>query len=478
MTAPVIVWLRQELRRGDNPALYAAYDEGFPVIPLYILEDEDAHEWRMGSASRVWLFHSLKALDDSFNGHLIIQRGKAGELIPWLVKKTGARAVYWNRCYEPWRIQRDKELKAKLEKEGLDVRSYKASLLWEPWKIQTQDGSPYKVFTPFYKKGCLPLGEPQKPLPDPERLTYGEGESLSLSLNDLQLLPNHTWPEKLMSYWKAGEQGAQNRLQDFLQSGLKGYKEGRNFPAQKNVSRLSPHIHLGELSPRQIWHAAKEYAQYNDIPEKDLAHFHSELGWREFSYNLLYHFPHITTQNFQKKFDHFPWIEPSESDLKRWQMGQTGYPIVDAAMRELYETGYMHNRCRMIVGSFLVKNMMVHWRYGESWFWDTLLDADLANNSASWQWIAGSGADAAPYFRIFNPMLQSEKFDPEAEYIRTYVPELKKLSDQAIHAPWDASQKQLEQAGVQLGKTYPHRMMPHSDARERALKAFEELKTG
>lgn len=479
MSTPVIVWFRQDLRRGDNPALHKAYEQGRPILPVYILDDENAGEWKMGAASRVWLYHALKDLDDALSGHLVIRKGDASKIIPELVKESGADAVYWNRCYEPWRTERDKKIKSGLEDNGIDVQSFKGSLIWEPWKIKNQSGDPYKVFTPFYKKGCLPAGEPSEPLKAPERLTYADAGNLSEKLEDLDLLPKRegNWDEEVIKDWKVGEDGAQERMNEFLEEGLNGYKEGRNNPAQEHVSRLSPHLHWGHISPRQVWHAAKTYAAGHSIPEKDIEHFCSEIGWREFSYNLIYNFPDLPRENLQKKFDKFPWRKADEDELDRWRYGQTGYPMVDAAMRELYQTGYMHNRSRMLVGSFLVKHMMVHWHIGEDWFWDCLFDADLANNSASWQWIAGSGADAAPYFRIFNPITQGEKFDEDGEYIRKYVPELKDLPNKYLNRPWEASDDVLKKAGVKLGETYPKPLVEHMEARDRALEAFESLKS-
>ena len=477
-TAPIIIWFRQDLRLSDNPALQAASETGQPIIPVYILDDQNAHEWKMGAASRVWLHHSLSALDKDLSNHLVIEQGDASKIIPELVKKTGASAVYWNRCYEPWCITRDKNIKADLDSKNIDVQSSNGSLLWEPWTIKNQAGLPYKVFTPFYRKGCLQAPPPREPLPRPKRLTYGDTDGLGISLDDLALLPvkERHWDKALVKHWTISETGAHKRLSDFLEDGLANYKTGRDHPADENTSRLSPYLHFGQISPNQAWYAAQERGTVEGW-EKDRDHFLSELGWREFSYSLLYHFPKITWENLQDRFNDFPWNNEPSADLEKWQQGQTGYPIVDAGMRQLWETGYMHNRVRMIVGSFLVKNMLTHWHLGEEWFWDTLVDADLASNAASWQWIAGCGADAAPYFRIFNPILQSKKFDSAGSYIRRFVPELKDLSDKDIHAPWEVSKIELRAAGIELGKTYPKPMMDHGAARDRALEAFKSTKT-
>lgn len=472
-TPPIILWFRQDLRLSDNPALTAAVKTGAPVIPVYILDDVNAGEWKMGGASRVWLHASLTSLTASLQGNLHIAAGKAEDVLKNLILKTGAKAIYWNRCYEPWRIARDKKIKTDLGANGIETHSFNGSLLWEPWDVLKNDGTPYKVFTPFYRRGCLSKAEPREPLPAPHKINFFQDENLT-HLDQLSLLPARPAWHKSMTPWHIGERAAQKRLNDFLDDGLKNYKEGRNIPAGNNVSRLSPHLHFGEVSPNQAWHAAKARGIAEGW-ETDMDHFLSELGWREFSHSLLYHFPTLPRKNFQARFDSFPWSE-NDAYLTAWQNGQTGYPIVDAGLRELWQTGYMHNRVRMIVGSFLVKNLLLHWHHGEDWFWDTLYDADLANNAASWQWIAGSGADAAPYFRIFNPVTQGEKFDPRGEYVRRYVPELGGLPDDCVHRPWDASPLTLTAAGVKLGATYPKPVVDHASARDIALKAFEQTR--
>ncbi len=457
----IIVWFRQDLRLADNPALHAAASKG-DVLPVYILDDDNAGERKMGAASRVWLHTSLQKLNESLSGHLILQKGDAAKIIPELVKETGAKGVYWNRCYEPWRIKRDKAIKQQLDDDGLDIKSFNGSLLWEPWDVKKDDGTPYKVFTPYYRKGCLKAPDPRKPLQTPSNLSFASANSLSLS--DLELLPppaEGPWDEDMISYWQAGETGARERLKDFLADGIGDYKEGRNMPAQENVSRLSPHLHWGEISPNQVWYAAMASG---DPHERNIDCFLSELGWREFSYSLLYYNPEIHWKNLQEKFDTFPWNETCDT-LPAWQTGHTGYPIVDAGMRELWATGYMHNRVRMVVGSFLVKHLLTHWRRGEEWFWDCLVDADAASNTASWQWIAGCGADAAPYFRVFNPITQGEKFDPKGVYIRRWVPELEHVEDKYIHKPWESPNPPAD---------YPAPVVDHKAGRERALQAFKE----
>ncbi len=463
-----IVWFRQDLRLADNPALTEAVKSGAKIMPVYVLDNENAGAWKMGGASRWWLHHSLQSLNESLDGNLLLLKGDALVQIPALAQETGAKSIYWNRCYEPWRISRDKLIKETLKDIGVEAHSFNGSLLWEPWEVLKSDNTPYKVFTPFYRNGCLSKDEPKKPLQKPKKISFTSHKGLSLSA--LNLLPTKPrWDKKMEAYWQIGETGAHKQLSHFISHGLKGYKEGRNFMAADHVSRMSPRLHFGEVSSNQLWHAAREKGG------ADVDTFCTELGWREFSYALLYHFPNLPEKNFQPRFDQFPWTT-NEKHLRAWQHGQTGYPVVDAAMRELWETGYMHNRARMIVGSFLVKHLLLDWRDGERWFWDCLVDADLANNAASWQWIAGSGADAAPYFRIFNPVTQGEKFDGNGEYVRRFVPELSKLPNKYLHKPWEAPPDILKKAGVELGKTYPKPIVDHDEARKRALEAFKETK--
>ncbi|MBL4804021.1 MAG: deoxyribodipyrimidine photo-lyase [Alphaproteobacteria bacterium] len=471
-----IIWFRQDLRLNDNPALNYAVNNGYAIIPLYILDDENADQWKMGGASRWWLHQSLQSLNADLREHMIFRVGKADAVLPQLIEEAGTNAVFWNRCYEPWRVKRDKELKQNLKDNDVDVETFNASLLWEPWEVAKDDGTPYRVFTPYYRKGCLKVKEPREPVKRPERISYAEHKVDKGMLEDLKLMPEIKWYTQMEDFWQPGEDGAHKRLQTFLEDGFKGYKEDRNRPDRENVSRISPHLHFGEISPHQVWHTARGYGQANAIPDTDIDHYCSELGWREFSYYLLYHFPHITWENFQPKFNEFPWNAQESADLTRWQKGQTGIPIVDAGMRQLWQTGWMHNRVRMIVGSLLVKNLLIHWHRGEEWFWDCLVDADLASNSASWQWVAGSGADAAPYFRIFNPLTQGEKFDPDGDYVREFVPELKDMPNKYIHKPWETPEEILHEAGVILGENYPKPIVDLKASRERALKAFETTK--
>jgi len=468
-----IVWFRQDLRLEDNPALSKAAENNARILPIYILDDENAGSWGMGEASRWWLHKSLESLNGSLDENLHFFIGKADEIIPDLIEKTKAAGIYWNRCYEPWRISRDKEIKTSLLNNNITVRSFNGSLLFEPPNIKKKDATPYKVFTPFYKKGCLENGPiPRDLLACPSKLIF-EKDVVSKKLSELNLLPSINWYQNIEDTWSPGEKGAHQRLNNFLKEGIKNYKIGRNRPDKEFISRLSPHFHFGELSPHQAWFRVKELKQSSDTKDS-IEHFLSELGWREFSNNLLYYWQNLPEINLQKKFDRFPWLDNSKS-LACWQRGMTGYPIVDAGMRQLWKTGYMHNRVRMVTGSFLVKNLMLDWRHGERWFWDTLLDADLANNSASWQWIAGCGADAAPYFRIFNPIIQGEKFDPNGDYVREYIPELSKIPTKFIHKPWEAPEETLMDAGITLDKDYPLPIVDLKLSRERALLAFKGL---
>ncbi len=472
-TGPAIAWFRQDLRLADNPAFAAAAATGAPILPVYILDDENAGDWCMGAASRWWLHQSLTSLNASLDGALHVLRGKADALLPELAASVDASGVFWNRCYEPWRITRDKHIKSVLAADNRPVRSSNGSLLFEPPTVTKGDGTPYRVFTPFYRNGCLKgTAGPRLPVDTAVdyRLHRVDGD---MGIDSLELLPSIRRYDSIADHWTPGEQGARERLDDFVGHGIADYENGRNRPDLPFVSRLSPHLHFGELSPHQAWHAARALDGDASLA-RNVDHFLSELGWRDFSYYLLYYWPELPRSNLQKKFNRFPWRDDADA-LAAWQEGRTGYPMIDAGMRELWRTGYMHNRVRMLTGSFLVKNLLLHWHHGEDWFWDTLVDADLASNSASWQWVAGTGADAAPYFRIFNPVTQGKKYDPDGAYVREFVPELARLPDRYIHEPWSAPPDVLHEAGVALGKDYPLPIVDLKETRERALQAFRSF---
>lgn len=471
--SPVIVWFRNDLRLDDNPALDAAARSGAPVIALYVLDDESAGAWRMGAASRWWLHHSLASLSRDLarlGVTLTLRRGRAEFVIENLLAETGADAVYWNRLYEPWAMRRDSEIKASLRGRGVTAESFNGSLLFEPAHLRNKQGEAFKVFSPFWRACLAAEGPAGVPLPAPAHLDAAPAPA-SDALDDWRLLPRKPdWAGGLRDNWRPGEAEARRRLVDFATHRAKDYKIARDFMAVDGVSRLSPHLHFGEISPRRVWTEAMAIAGDASLP------FLRELGWREFCHHLLVARPDMPEQPLDPRFADFPWREDAAA-LEAWQRGRTGYPLVDAAMRELWITGYMHNRARMVAASFLVKHLLLPWQAGETWFWDTLFDADLANNSGGWQWVAGCGADAAPYFRVFNPVLQGEKFDAEGDYVRRYVPELARLDARWIHRPWEAPAEVLRAAGVTLGKNYPQPVVDHARARERALAAFEATKS-
>jgi deoxyribodipyrimidine photo-lyase len=462
-----IVWFRQDLRLHDNPMLAAAAARG-PVVPLFILDDPPHRA--LGGAGRWWLHHSLAALQGAL-GRLTLQRGSPRAVLPALIEATGADAVYWNRCYEPYAIARDTELKALLQARGVAVESFNGSLLHEPWEVTTKSGGPFKVYTPFWRASrALPVAAPA----ETPKLDIAKSVPAGDRLDQWKLRPKKPdWAAGWDRLWRPGEQGALARLDAFVADALDRYATLRDLPAVKGTSRLSPHLRWGEISPRQIWRRMMleiDYPQRRDGADK----FLSEIGWREFCYHLLYHFPTLPGENWRREFDAYPWREDA-AELEAWQRGMTGYPLVDAGMRELWRTGWMPNRVRMIAASFLVKHLRIDWRRGEAWFWDTLVDADLANNAAGWQWVAGSGADASPYFRIFNPVTQGKKFDPAGDYIRRWCPELALLPDGHIHAPFDAPPDVLAEAGVELGRTYPHPIVDHARARAAALEGYRAV---
>ena len=478
--AAAIVWFRNDLRVVDNRALAAAAKDGGTIVPVFILDEDGKGAWPMGGASRWWLHHSLGSLGRSLaalGAPLILRRGSTVAELAGLAVETGARSIHFSRAYEPAAIASETAVRDALGAAGIEVRRYAGALMFEPDAVRTKTGVPYKVYTPFWRSVCAGAA-PRPPVPAPAALTAIARQPKSVSLNSLALLPtNPDWSAGLKAAWTPGEAGAASRLDRFLEDAAPQYAEGRNRPDRPGTSRLSPHLHHGEISPATCWHAAArvEATAATDAARASLETFRKELVWREFSYNLLFNWPSLPEAPFNPSFAAFPWLE-SPDHLTAWQRGQTGYPIVDAGMRELWQTGWMHNRVRMIVGSFLVKNLLVSWQSGEAWFWDTLVDADLAANAASWQWVAGSGADAAPYFRIFNSVKQGETFDPDGAYVRRCVPELARVPTKFIHQPWSAPHDILAAAGVTLGGTYPAPIVDHAVTRARALRAYDAVK--
>lgn len=460
-----LVWFRNDLRLTDNPALHKAAESGEPLILLYILDE------RAGAASRWWLHYSLTALAmdiEARGGRLVLRRGDPVEVISGLVKAHDVIAVHAARSYEPFWRETDRKLDVELKEIDCGLYRHLSASLFPPERITTKMGGLFGVYTPF-SKACFEAGVPEGPLPAPATLNCAPIESEVLA--DWKLLPTKPdWAGGMRAEWTPGEAGAHARLNAFLAGPIQSYSQARDFPDRPGTSKLSPHAHFGEISPRYVWHRAKATGD-----GKGVQTFLKELLWREFSINLLWQYPDIRTQPIRKEFAVFPWKEKA-GHLAAWQRGQTGIPIVDAGMRELWQTGWMHNRVRMICASYLVKHLLIPWQAGEAWFWDTLCEADEAANGASWQWVAGSGADAAPYFRIFNPVLQGQKFDPAGGYVRRFVPELEKLPDAYIHAPWDAPSLVLAGAGVRLGRTYPKPLILPADGRQAALSAYEMLK--
>jgi len=475
MADPIVLWFRQDLRLSDLPALHAASRDGRSVAPIYILDDEAPGSWKPGGASRWWLHHSLQELDKGIcdqGGQLTLASGDTQTQLISHCRAVGAKSIYCSRRYEPWAAKQESDLRDALENAGIALKRFPGTLLHEPGQVLTQSEQPFKVFTPFWRACLRQAVSVPLPVPDVQWTEYHGGEDL----DSFDLLPrNPDWATSWKSYWTPGEAGASQRLQDFLDESVSDYAEHRDEPAVAATSRLSPHLHHGELSPRQVWAQCEQLKSRRGELTRSVEKFQAELGWREFSYHLLHFFPTIPEAPFKANFQAFPW-QKSDTLLQAWQRGQTGYPIVDAGMRELWHTGTMHNRVRMVVASFLCKHLLQHWRDGEDWFWDTLVDADLASNGCSWQWVAGSGADAAPYFRVFNPVAQGEKFDKAGTYVRRWVPELQDLPDKYLHKPWEADAETLIQGKVILGQSYPHPIVDHRAARQAALDAYDVVK--
>ncbi|AIO66140.1 cryptochrome/photolyase family protein [Burkholderia oklahomensis] len=476
--APAVVWFRDDLRVSDHPALVRAAESGRPVIGAYVF-DECAGGRPLGGAARWWLHGSLRALDAALaalGSRLVLLSGDEADTITSFAAALGAGAVYWNRRYALAQRAVDNTVQTALEARGIDVETFNASLLFEPGDLVTDSGRPYQVFTAYWR-AAMRRGVHAAPLAAPRRLKGCELPprlaQRQVELDALGLAPARPdWAGGLRETWTCGEDAAHRRLRAFVDSRLGGYATGRDRPGAASTSRLSPFVRFGNLSVRQVWHAAVDAHAHGAATQADLDTFCRELGWREFCYGQLYRFPDLARRNLRHNLDGMPWRDDPAA-LAAWRRGATGYPLVDAGMRELWATGWMHNRARMVCASFLVKHLLIDWREGDAWFWDTLVDADAASNAANWQWVAGCGADAAPYFRIFNPIAQGKKFDPDGAYVRRWVPELAGLpANAAIHEPWAAPAARLAAAGVRLGDTYPLPIVAHDAARKRALDAW------
>lgn len=484
-----LVWFRHDLRLADHPALYHAAKGHDAVVPLFVWAPHEEGDWAPGGAHRWWLHRSLQALDADLRergSRLVVREGDSLEELRAVLRHTGADAVYWNKRYAPALRERDLAVAEALRADGVPFHTLEGRLLHDPDAIQTTSGGPYHVYTPFWKKfrdvvevpppiEAPRLGETRAPERWPASVEVG---ALGLTA---EAQDGVDWADGFDALWgpqapgrAVGERGAHQRLAHFVAHGLADYDAMRDRPGRDGTSLLSPRLHHGELSPRQVWHAVEAWVE-NAAMRTQADAYLQEVVWREFSYHLLYHYPETTTEPLKDKFEAFRWRH-APAKLKRWQEGQTGYPIVDAAMRQLWRTGWMHNRLRMVVASFLTKDALVHWQEGARWFWDTLVDGDLGNNTMGWQWSAGCGADAQPFFRIFNPVSQGEQHDPDGTFVREWVPELAGLPDKYIHHPWDAPADVLEAAGVTLGETYPEPLVDHTEARRKALSVYNEIK--
>jgi deoxyribodipyrimidine photo-lyase len=473
-----IVWFRRDLRLADNPALSEALAGGAAVIPCYIHAPDEEAPWSPGAASRWWLHEALESLDTdlrALGSRLIVRAGPTDLALSQLLRETGAQAVYWNRLYEPAMTARDQRLKASLEERGIEARSFNAALLAEPWTVATKSGTPFRVFTPFWNAVARRLDEVPSPSPRPTSLPTVSPQLSSLTIAELGLRPRINWTKGLDAAWRPSEAGARRQLTQSVEMRVAKYRTTRDRPGETGTSRLSPFLHFGQLGPRQVLHKVRAAQRRRLLTAAATDAFLRQIGWREFAHHLLFHFPHTPQAPFQTAFGNLP-TRSDPALISRWQQGQTGIPIVDAGMRELWTTGWMHNRVRMIVASLLTKNLGIAWLEGARWFWDTLVDADLANNTLGWQWSAGCGADAAPYYRIFNPVAQAERFDPDGEYQRRWVPELARLPDPWLPRPWEATSEVLDRAGVVLGTSYPRPIVDLKVSRARALADYHALR--
>ncbi len=477
MSAPIIYWLRNDLRLQDNPALQHALTSQCPLFFVYI-HATDGQGWVAGSASRWWLHHSLTALQaqlDKYTARLYCFAGSPLDILPELVKQTGSREVVCSRVYEPAVLAQDAKLKTSLARHSARLEICQGNVLFVPGSVLNQQDKAYKVFTPFYK-ACLARGLPAEIIPRPKKMTVYRYDKPSLSIAELRLLPDGNWADGFGDYWQPGASGAHGRLRAFIKTELCRYREQRDVPRQDATSHLSAHLHFGEMTPQRIIYELSRVSNDSPVVAGEVDAVNRQLVWRDFACHVLMHYPLTSDEPFQEKFRRFAWKRGDKKLLTAWQKGLTGYPLIDAGMRELWQSGYMHNRVRMVVASFLTKNGLLHWKTGAQWFWDTLVDADLAQNSMNWQWVAGCGVDAAPYFRIFNPITQSRKFDAGGDYIRRWCPELRSLPSKYIHAPWTAPSALLQQAGIRLGMEYPEPVLDLTTTRQRALQLFKSLK--
>lgn len=468
MSNRTIWWVRRDLRIDDNPTLQRAR-KADALLAVYIHSPEEEGDWQLGGAQRWWLHRSLHAFDRSLRAvgsRLIVIRGETAPTLTRLTRETGANEVVWSRRFEPASLAQEHRVEGALDQAGIRWSSFLANHLHDPDEIATQTGNPYQVYTP-YARNVRARGVPAKPLGEPASLPPADGGPEGIPVGDLELDPTHRWASGFDGLWSPGEKAARARLSRFMELGVAGYPEGRDKPSSDGTSALSHHLAFGEIGIRRLWHSASNSLAPKDSVDK----FQSELLWREFATHVLVHFKHTDLRPLRAEYARFPWRDDPMA-LRAWQRGCTGYPLVDAGMRQLWQTGWMHNRVRMVVASFLVKHLLLPWQDGARWFWDTLLDADLANNSLGWQWAAGCGADAAPYFRIFNPTSQAEKFDADAAYIKRWVPELSGLPADYAREPWKAPPLLLASSGVVLGKSYPSPIVEHTAARDRALAAL------
>lgn len=472
---PTLVWVRRDLRLADHPALHAAAARGGAVIPLYVWAPEEDGIWSAGSAAKWWLNRSLSSFDSSLqllNSKLIVRRGPTLAALGSLAEETGADSVFWQRSYEPKSRELEQKIQQTLTDIGFVTKTFDSSGLFDIHAIMKDDGSPYKVFTAFWRK-LQSLGHPQLPLPSPDNLQPPLVWPASIDVEELRLLDSEQSMALFSKKWEPGEQGAVSVLNKFIDHGLDYYSKQKDRPGRTGTSMLSPHLSFGEISPRMLWKSISEREQ----SEKDFGKFLSELGWKEFARHIMYHFPDTPIEPLHQEFRRFPW-QSNQAHLKAWQSGRTGYPIVDAGMRQLLSIGWLHNRVRMVVASFLIKDLILPWQEGSRWFWEKLVDADLANNTMGWQWAAGSGASANPFFRIFNPTKQGERFDPDGSYVRKWVPELSGLPNEWVHKPWLAPKDVLKDAQIRLGLDYPEPIVDHAVSRHEALSLYRSVKSG